>query len=108
MEVNAVAVVSVATVDFEQALCAAAEERLTRGHEFVPSDADTDVLLLAINEGSGGHAGSIGLTLGAGLLTLGSGAVAPQSCGGGGNRKKSAHFENMTTQCANAHWVYRV
>lgn len=80
MEVNAVAVVSVATVDVEQALCAAAVKGLSRGHKFVPCDADTNVLLLAMNEGSGGHAGSIGLTLGASLLTLGSGAVTPQSC----------------------------
>lgn len=89
MEVNVVAVVSVATVDVEQALCTAAEERLSRGHKFVPCDADTDVLLLAINERSGGHAGSIGLTLGASLLTLGSGAVTPQSCRDGGGRRIS-------------------
>lgn len=79
MEVNAVAVVSVAAVDVEQALCTAAIERLSWGHKFVPCDACTYVLLLAINEGSGGHAGSISLTLGASLLTLGSSAVTPQS-----------------------------
>lgn len=46
-------------------------------------DADTDVLHLAADEGSGGHAGAIGLAPGAGLLTLGGGAVTPQSCGDG-------------------------
>lgn len=89
MEVDAVAVVGVAAVDVEQALCTAAVERLSRGHEIVPRDADTDVLLLAINEGSGGHAGSIGLALGAGLLTLGSGAVTPQ-CWCRGERGREA------------------
>lgn len=87
MEVDAVAVVSVAAVDVEQALCTEAVERLSRGHKFVPCDADTDVLLFAINERSGRHAGSIGLTLGAALLTLGSGAVTPQSCRDGGGRR---------------------
>ncbi len=82
-KVNAVAVVRVAAVDVEQALCTAAVEGLTRGHKLFPCDADPDVLLLAINEGSGGHAGSISLTPGASLLTLSSGAVTPQRCGEG-------------------------
>lgn len=43
-------------------------------------DADTDVLHLAADEGSGGHASSISFAPGAGLLTLGGGAVTPQSC----------------------------
>lgn len=80
MEVNAVAVVSVATVDVEETFCTATVERLSRGHKLVPCDTDTDVLLLAINKGGGGHAGSISLTLGASLLTLRSCAVTPQSC----------------------------
>lgn len=67
-------------MDGEQALCTAAVERLSGGHQFVVRDADTDVLHLAADEGSGGHAGAIGLAPGAGLLTLGGGAVAPQSC----------------------------
>lgn len=68
-------------MDVEQALCTAAVERLSRGHQFVARDADTDVLHLAADEGGGGHAGSIGLAPGAGLLTRGGGAVTPQSCG---------------------------
>lgn len=67
-------------MDGEQALCTAAVEGLSGGHQFVVRDADTDVLHLAANEGSGGHAGSIGLAPGTGLLTLGGGAVTPQSC----------------------------
>ena len=79
-EVNAVAVVCVAAVDVEQALCTETVERLSRGHKVVPCYADTDALLLAFDEGSGGHAGPISLTLEAIPLTLRSGAVTPQSC----------------------------
>ena len=79
-EVDAVAVVSVAAVDVEQALCTEAVEGLSRGHQLVPSDADTYVLLYAVNEGDGSHTGSIGLALEAGPVTLGSGAVTPKSC----------------------------
>lgn len=68
-------------MDVEQALRTAAVERLSGGHQFVARDADTDVLHLAADEGGGGHAGSIGLAPGAGLLTRGGGAVTPQSCG---------------------------
>lgn len=89
MEVNAVAVVRVAAVDVQQALGTAAVERLSGGLKVVPCDAGTDVLLLAIDEGSGGHAGSIGLALVAILLTQGCGAVTPQSCRGGGGRRSS-------------------
>lgn len=67
-------------MDVEQALRTAAVERLSRGHQLVACDADTDVLHLAADEGGGGHAGSISLTPGAGLLTLGGGTVTPQSC----------------------------
>lgn len=49
-EVNAVAVVGVAAVDVEQALCTEAEEWLPRRYEPIPSDASTDVLLLVFNE----------------------------------------------------------
>lgn len=66
-------------MDVEQALRTAAVERLSRGHQFVARDADTDVLHLAADEGGGGHAGSISLAPEAVLLTLGGGAVAPQS-----------------------------
>ena len=99
LEVDAVAVVSVAAVDVEEALCAAAVERLSRGHKFLPCDANTDVLLLAIDEGSGGHAGSIGLALGASLLTLGSGAVTPQGCRHRGQKKQqSVNFAQLKMQ----------
>lgn len=77
LKVNAVAVVSVAAVDVEQTLCTQAVERLSRGYEFISCDADSDVLLLTINEGSGGHAGAICLTSGIGLLTQSSSAVTP-------------------------------
>ena len=87
MEVNAVAVVSVATVDVEQALCTAAVERLSGGHKVVSCDAGTDVLLLAVIEVNGGHAGSISLTMGAGLFALSSGAVTPQGCKSRGGRR---------------------
>lgn len=66
-------------MDVEQALCTEAVEWLSRGHKFVPCDADADVLLDAINKGGGGHAGTIGLTLETIPLTLGGGAVTPQS-----------------------------
>lgn len=66
-------------MDVEEALCTQAVKRLSRRHKIVSCDAETDVLLSAIDEGRGGHAGTIGLTLGAGLLTLRSGAVTPQS-----------------------------
>lgn len=79
-EVEAVAVVSVAAVCVEEALSTQAVEGLARGHQVVPGDADTDVLLQPIDEGRGGHAGPVCLTLGASLLTLGRGAVTPQSC----------------------------
>lgn len=79
-EVEAVAVVSVAAVCVEEALSAQAVEGLARGYQLVPGDADTNVLLLAIDEGRGGHAGPVCLTPGASLLTLGCGAVTPQSC----------------------------
>lgn len=88
MEVNAIAVVRVAAVDVQQTLCTAAVEWLSRGLKVVPRDAGTDVLLLAFDEGSGGHAGSIGLALVAILLTQGCGAVTPQSCRDGGGQKK--------------------
>ena len=80
-------------MDVEQALCTEAVERLSRGHQIVLCDADTDVLLFAIDERSGGHAGSIGLALGAGLLTLGSGAVTPQSCRDGGGEEEEEEEE---------------
>lgn len=67
-------------MDVEQALCTAAVERLAGGHQLVARDADADVLHLAAEEGSGGHAGAVGLAPGAGLLALGGGAVTPQSC----------------------------
>lgn len=96
MEVNAVAVVSVAAVDVEQALCTAAVERLSGGNEIFPCDAGTDVLLLAIYEGSGGHAGSVSLTLGPSLLALGSGTVTQQSCrDGGGSRSNSVKYKHL-------------
>ena len=79
-EVEAVAVVSVAAVCVEEALSTQAVEGLARGYQLVLGDADTNVLLLAVDEGRGGHAGPIRLTLGASLLTLGRGAVTPQSC----------------------------
>ena len=79
-EVEAVAVVSVAAVCVEEALSAQAVEGLARRYQLVPGDADTDVLLQPIDERRGGHAGPVCLTLGASLLTLGCGAVTPQSC----------------------------
>lgn len=87
-EVEAVAVVSVAAVCVEEALSAQAVEGLARGYQLVPGDADTNVLLLAIDEGRGGHAGPVCLTLGASLLTLGRGAVTPQSC-----KQKETEFQ---------------
>lgn len=100
MKVDAVAVVSVAAVDVEQPLRTAAVERLSRGYKFVLCDADSDVLLLAVNEGSGGHAGAIGLTPRAGFLTLGSGAVTPQCCTDRGSRriKLARYYAQLTTQ----------
>lgn len=68
-------------MDVEKALRTAAVEGLSGGHQFVARDAVTDVLHLAADEGGGGHAGSISLAPGASLLTLGGGAVTPQSCG---------------------------
>lgn len=67
-------------MDVEQTLGSEAVERLSGRNQLVPCDADPDVLLLAIDEGGGGHAGSIGLTLGTSLLTLGCGAVTPEGC----------------------------
>lgn len=68
-------------MDVEQALRTAAVERLSKGLQSVARDADTDVLHLAADERGEGHAGSISLAAGAGLRTLGGGAVTPQSCG---------------------------
>ena len=79
MEVDAVAVVCVAAVDIEQARCTQAEERLSGGHQVSLGDAGADVLLLAVEKGSGGHAGPIRLTLKAGLSARNGGAVAPES-----------------------------
>lgn len=66
-------------MDVEQALGAAAEERLPGGHQLVARDADAVVLHLAADGGGGGHAGSVGLAAVARLLALGGGAVTPQS-----------------------------
>jgi len=80
LEVNLVAVVCVAAVDIEQARCAQAVERLPGWHQVILGDASADMLLLAVQEGSGGHAGPVRLTLKAGLPAGNGGAVAPKSC----------------------------
>lgn len=80
LEVNAVAEVSVAAVSVDVALCPAAVERLSRRHQLVLVETGADVLLLAFEDGGGGHAGSVGLTQRSSLLTFGSGAVTPKCC----------------------------
>ena len=79
LEVDAVAVVRVAAVDVEQAGRPQAEEGLPGGHQVVLGDAGADVLLLALQEGGGGHAGPVRLTPQVGLPALDGGAVTPQS-----------------------------
>lgn len=79
-EVNAVAVVRVATVVVDQALCIPTVDWLSNGLKVFLWDAPTGVHLFAIDKCCGGHAGSICLTPVASLLTLGNGAVTPQSC----------------------------
>lgn len=51
LEVETVAVVCIAAVDVEQPLGAQAEEGLPRRNQLLFVDADSDMLLLAINKG---------------------------------------------------------
>lgn len=69
-------------MDVDQALRAATVEGFSGWFKFVSGDASTNVLLLTIDEGRGGHAGSVRLTPEARRpLTLRNGAVAQKSCG---------------------------
>ena len=54
----------------EQAFRTQTVERLSRGDQVVPVDANAYVLLLPLVEVCGGHAGAIRFTLIAGLLTV--------------------------------------
>ena len=66
---NTVAVIFIAAMCVEQAFCAQAVERLSRGDQFVPTNAYAYMLLLPLGVVCGGHAGTIRLTLVARLLT---------------------------------------
>lgn len=79
LEVDAVAVVSVAAVCVEQSLGTQTVERLARGHKAVSGNTDPYMLLMPLDEGGGGHAGPISLTLITRLHTVG--AVTPQGWG---------------------------
>ena len=63
----------------EQSLSTETVERLARGHKAVSGDTDPYMLLMPLDEGGGGHARPVRLTLITRLCTVG--AVTPQGWG---------------------------
>lgn len=90
LEVDTVAIVSVAAVSVEQSLGTETVERLARGHKAVSGNTDPYMLLMPLDEGGGGHTGPVRLTLITRLCTVG--AVTPQGWG-----KRGRHEVRMTT-----------
>lgn len=89
-EVDAVAVVSVAAVVVDQTFGPPAVDWLSQRLQVLLGDTPASVLLLAVNQHGGGHASAVCFTPVVVLLTLGDGAVTPQSCRDTGNIAVSA------------------
>lgn len=76
----------------DQALGPPAVDGLTQRLQVSLGDTPASVLLFAVNERGGGHAGAVCFTPVAILLTLGNSAVTPESCGDA----QEAHSNNLS------------